>query len=225
MLERGNSQAVPAAPGIWQIQTCHIGFNAAVSRPLGDESLMSEKETGSHLRLASENSQHEVEREWARQKVEQALRELAANIIRVVRGAGRSHEIGDQCIEFLNSLREYRDQVGQWPTSWEFERALSIRRSYDTDSSDWERRHYEEDVVRGALQVAASRLVGQLTQESRGRSDMSDGIRELERLREEYRKQRAADERARRRAAKPNRPKRKPQNRRGPSSSKDGDAS
>jgi hypothetical protein len=54
---------------------------------------------------------------------------------------------------------------------------------------------YRDDVegliIRGVLQVVASRLVGQKTQEAGGRSEMAYGLRELEKLRTEARKARA----------------------------------
>lgn len=155
------------------------------------------------LRLAVENDQSDIDRERVRQGIEWPLSNLAANLLRVVRGAGKSHEIGEQCVAVLKAFQEYRDKVGHWPTSFEMEEALSIRqkeRPNETYDEYWEWQHAQEDIMRGALQVAASRLVGQLTQEHRGRSDMMDGVRELDRIRDERRALAAEEEKARRQA-------------------------
>ncbi|MBB6465585.1 hypothetical protein HNQ96_001443 [Aminobacter lissarensis] len=158
-----------------------------------------------HLRLAVENDQREIDHEQAKRDIEWPLRDLAANIIRVVRGAGKSYEIASQCVLVLKVFQQYRDRVGCWPSSWEIDEALSIRRESENPTYDdaWEREHARDTIIRGALQVTASRLVGQNTQEQRGRSEMMDGVRELEHIREEARKRMAEAERAQRQRLNP----------------------
>lgn len=158
-----------------------------------------------HLRLAVENDRKEIDRERAKRDIEWPLRDLAANIIRVVRGAGKSYDIANQCALVIKAFHQYREQVGCWPSSWEIDQALSIREETENPTYDdaWEREHARDSIIRGALQVTASRLVGQNTQEQRGRSEMMDGVRELEHIREEARKRMAEAERARRQSLKP----------------------
>jgi hypothetical protein len=158
-----------------------------------------------HLRLAVENKQADIDKEWAKREIEWPLRELAANIIRVVRGAGKSYELGRQCVAVIEAFKRYHEKVGHWPATWEIDQALSIRRDDTNATYDeaWEREHACETVIRGALQVTASRLVGQNTQEERGRSEMMDGVNTVERIREEARKRRAETERAQRLASRP----------------------
>lgn len=50
---------------------------------------------------------------------------------------------------------------------------------------------FEHRVVRGALQVAASRLIGQLTQERAGEDEMHFGIREITAIHDAERRARA----------------------------------
>ncbi len=69
-----------------------------------------------------------IDQAWAKEAVGWPLRELAANIIRVVRGAGKSYEIAGQCVSVIEAFQQYRDKVGQWPSSWEIDQALSISR-------------------------------------------------------------------------------------------------
>ena len=166
-----------------------------------------------YLRLAAENDQRSIDQEWARGQLRRPLRELAANIIRVVRGAGRSYEIAEQCVAVIEAHRNYFDKVGSWPTAWEVDQALGIERRYETTSYDdaWKHEMARETILRGALQVAASRLVGQNTQEHRGRSELMEGVNSIVRIREEDRMRFAEEERARRQAEKAERAaKRKP---------------
>lgn len=158
-----------------------------------------------HLRLAVENDQRSIDRGWARNDVGRELRELAANIIRVVRGAGKPDEISGQCVAVLKAVQTYRDAAGHWPASHEISEALSISRDYFTDvyNDAWEREDARDTIVRGALQVVASRLVGQNTQEQRGRSEMTDGLLRLERIRAERAQREAEIERARRASLRP----------------------
>jgi hypothetical protein len=58
-------------------------------------------------------------------------------------------------------------------------------------AEDRDRDDAEERIIRGVLQVVASRLVHQRTQEAAGDSEMYDGIRSLENLRAEARKAQA----------------------------------
>jgi hypothetical protein len=158
-----------------------------------------------HLRLAVENDQRDIDKERAKRDIEWPLRELAANIIRVVRGAGKSYEIAGQCVAVIEAFQRYREKVGVWPGSSEIDQALSIRREAENASYDdvWELEYAHGTIVRGALQVAASRLVGQNTQEQRGRSELMDGVNSIERIREEMRNRLAEAERVRRQASKP----------------------
>ncbi|ESZ50966.1 hypothetical protein ACYG9R_09145 [Mesorhizobium sp. RSR565B] len=159
----------------------------------------------SHLRLAVENSQRDIDRESAKREIGWPLRELAANIIRTVRGAGKSYEISEQCGAVVEAFRHYREMVGHWPASWEIEQALSIRRDSYSGGNDeaWEREHARETILRGALQVTASRLVGQNTQEQRGRSEMMDGVNDIVRTRDATRKRLAEANRISRQASVP----------------------
>lgn len=166
-----------------------------------------------YLRLAAENDQRSIGQDRARGQIRRPLRELAANVIRVVRGAGRSYEIAEQCVAVIEAYRNYFDKVGSWPTAWEIDQALDIERRYETTSYDdaWKHEMARETILRGSLQVAASRLVGQNTQERRGQSELMEGVNSIVRIREEERMRFAEEERARRQAEKAERAaKRKP---------------
>jgi hypothetical protein len=64
------------------------------------------------VKLVSENSDAEIAENDALAAVEWALRDLAANILRVVRGAGKPYDLGRQAVEFANALVAYREAAG-----------------------------------------------------------------------------------------------------------------
>lgn len=152
------------------------------------------------MRLVSESTGAEVVRERATLDIAWALRDLTANLLRVVRGAGKAYAIPEQTQAVLLALVAYRDAVGTPIPDHELSGILAfgqdrIDASKFTDAQVC-RSVALDTIVRGSLQVAASRLIGQGTQERAGDAEMHRGIMEVERLREE---DRAARDRAPRR--------------------------
>jgi hypothetical protein len=137
----------------------------------------------------------EASRDFAMQIVGVRLRELAGNVLRVVRGAGRSYDVGRQAQDLIEALDAYRDAVGKFPASKALDAALDIEtpdEQLDQMGDDQEMVvTAQQAIIRGALQIAASRLLGQPTQEAVRYSEMLDGAREMEKLRE-VRRQRSA---------------------------------
>lgn len=142
------------------------------------------------LRIVSENDREDIDSAAAMCQVEATLRELAANIIRVVRGAGKPCNIMNQCTDFVNAVDRYHDQAGVWPSDWDINQALSIHRelSLAEIDIDWEREAIYEAAMRGSLQVAASRLAGQRVQEQRAESQVLDAVKGLMQHREKAQK-------------------------------------
>ncbi len=152
------------------------------------------------MRLASENADGEIAKERATLDVAWALRDLTANLIRVVRGAGKAYTIPEQTQVLLLALIAYRDAVGTPFPDHKLSEILAfgqdrVDASNLTDAQVGQSMALDA-IVRGSLQVAASRLIGQGTQERAGDTEMHRGIMEIERLREEAR---AARNRASRR--------------------------
>ena len=149
------------------------------------------------MRLVSENADAGVVKERATLDVAWALRDLTANLLRVVRGAGKAYMIPEQTQAVLLALIAYRDTVGTPIPDHELSAILApgqdrLDASKFTDAEVC-RSMALDTIVRGALQIAASRLIGQGTQEQAGNTEMHRGIREFERLMEE---DRAARDRA-----------------------------
>lgn len=144
----------------------------------------------------NERAEAEFARRLARQEVTDRLRELASNIIRVVRGAGISSRIAQQAQSLIDAMAAYRETVGHWPSAEELDEALDIEvPSENRDRMNeigLEISYATQAAIRGALQIAASRLVNQRPREAAGEAEMHQGISDLERAREQRRKQFAA---------------------------------
>lgn len=138
------------------------------------------------MRVVSENSEHDIQRERARQDIVWPLKELAANVIRVVRGAGKPHEIASQAGRVVLAFEAYHDVVGHYPPGHEIQDAINIRyhsEQWETDDVDWA----VDQIIQGSLQVAASRVLAQNTQEAAGERELKDGVRSMEKAQEAIR--------------------------------------
>lgn len=159
---------------------------------------MSDDEKKPHIRLAVENDKKTVDKSLAKHEIEWPLRELAANIMRVSRGAGEPYSIIMQCIAVVKGAQSYSEKCGEWPDNMDVKEALDFHdpqlrdytRTYD------ERRSSMEDIVEGALRLAAGRIVGQKLQEDHGEKDLLAAIRRLEEYRAEQKAKWAAEARA-----------------------------
>src|SRR6185312_10180354 len=155
-----------------------------------DDRIMSDEET---LRLVAKNTEADLAWNRASEHVYWALRDITANLLRVVRGAGKPYEIVRQTSALVEALVAYQKAVGHWPPSHELAGMLSFERDEQWQSrvsgSALARIYAQERVVRGALQIVASRLIGQTTQERAGDSEMYDGIRDLEAARVEMQRE------------------------------------
>ncbi|TAU91267.1 hypothetical protein ELI41_23380 [Rhizobium leguminosarum] len=148
---------------------------------------MSEDQKPPHIRLAVENDQTELNRHTAEIDLRWPLKTLAANVIRIVRGAGSPAELGRQCAEVVQAYRDYHTALGEWPSSHLISETLSLRhREYRaTTDRAWEWEEAMRQMVAGGLQVAASQLLKQNTQQRAGESEMFDGLRVIEKQRSE----------------------------------------
>jgi hypothetical protein len=137
-----------------------------------------------------DNPDADLPRQLAMAEVSRTLREMTANLLRVIRGAGKPYEIGPQAEAFLQTLTRYREVTGTWPLD-DLSEVLSVERDpkiMDRLQGDQlDRALAEERVVRGALQVAASRLIGHTTHESIGLHEIYEGINAIEDVRESRR--------------------------------------
>jgi hypothetical protein len=96
-------------------------------------------------------------------------------------------------------MQDHWDAASYWPYD-EIADALRIEQSRDwmRNSSDDEvaRFYARERIIAGALQMTASRLVGQRTQETVGDSELWGGVNEIVQIRAEQARKHAAAARA-----------------------------
>ncbi|MQX23376.1 hypothetical protein GHJ84_20910 [Sinorhizobium meliloti] len=79
------------------------------------------------FKVVAENTQAKIDENWAQQFFDQQLLDLAANIIRVVRGAGKPYAVIPQCNAVLQAAVDFRDRVGALPSSASVANALMLR--------------------------------------------------------------------------------------------------
>ena len=162
------------------------------------------------MRLVSEQSDEDIRKreedrrkEEASEELKKALRALAANMLRVTRGAGQSYHLGNQMIACLIAMADYRDIAGCGHSTYDLDQMLDPdlahdeyrpwaadspegRASMEADHSD-ECEDANREVRRASLQIVASMLVNQLPQQKRGETYFSAAIRQREDAREKRR--------------------------------------
>ena len=129
---------------------------------------------------AARKEREERDAERKRQDVEWALRRLTSNLLRIVRGAGKPYEVLDEVASLAEALAALGPRNG-YAAGETVVGALDIWR--DTPEAET-----LDIIVSGALQIAASRLAGQRTQETAGRRELQDGIRYRQEAIEERRR-------------------------------------
>ena len=139
------------------------------------------------MRLVSNQSEDDLALERAARDIDAALREVVANILRVSRGAGATWKILEQLGDLVQALKAHSKLPGAM--MFDFEGCLrSIFPDGLTVTPEGNRREWtyaEERMVSGAMQIVASRFLGQKTQEAAGHTEMFEGLITIERLRKQ----------------------------------------
>jgi hypothetical protein len=137
------------------------------------------------MHIVSQNSDADMARRHALQAVEHALCDLTANLLQVVRGVGEPSGVDRQALTFVETVIGFRELTGDLPSSEDFARILAMPDHADLrdlPGTAYERAYAERQIVSGSLQIAASRLLSQPTQEAAGHFEMYSGCRTLQRL-------------------------------------------
>jgi hypothetical protein len=90
------------------------------------------------VRVVISNSEADIAHQRAVRQIEWPLRDLLSNLLRVTRGAGKPHLIGEQAASLVLAFQDYRKVVGLWPASDEIARTLRRpvhERNYELDIS------------------------------------------------------------------------------------------
>lgn len=115
--------------------------------------------------------------------VRAALRLLTANLLRVTRGAGRPEDLLLQTLTLVECINAYRDAMGIYPAPDMLAAQIRLEKAPADTTGGWE--EWDDavhDMVRGALQVAASELLLQPAQARAGRRELFAGYRRIEKM-------------------------------------------
>jgi len=147
------------------------------------------------VKLVIDNSEREIQEKYAKAQAEHCFNILAANILRVLRGSGQPYSLHIDAANFVNAFTKAQEtgrmpNLGLWPTNAEHMRTLGTEQDRERWREDGSlgQANAEDNVIAGALQVVASRLLDQKSQESKGEHEVRQGIMEWSRIREERRR-------------------------------------
>lgn len=136
------------------------------------------------FRVISTNSEEDLAVQRARDELNWPLRDLAANMIRVARGAGKPAQLYEQMIDVVRTMKAYLDHRHGEHLEADIREALEIATSPPDNYRDDGWSSAERRIVRGSLQVAASKLVCQAPQEAAGKNEIMEGYYAIERIRD-----------------------------------------
>lgn len=138
------------------------------------------------------------DRLFAEQELRDCLHQTAANMLRIIRGAGKPYELVAQCNEVVKAAIKFKDAFGHWPPPHVLGEMLAMYdevhamddkqaagRFTKEDMDRWyedgtmDRKYAIETIKAGVLQTIASQFVGQTLQQRAGESEMRDGINKV----------------------------------------------
>jgi hypothetical protein len=161
--------------------------------------------------------ERERDREYAMAHFSWAIRDTAANMLRIIRGAGKPYELLLQMKKSIDSAIKFQKLHNHWPdevisADLQLEDVLDRARKGKTDQATidrwwkdgtFDRMLAEHTIYRGVLQAVASELIDQNKQKRSGESEFHEGIRDWMRVREERIRKDREEAMANRPAARP----------------------
>lgn len=153
--------------------------------------------------LASQNDEADLRKRRLIDELDWPTRELMSNMLRVMRGAGKPHYLVNQVMQLAVAIEAAGEVSNSWGLWSEMEQTLqSVFKADYPDDIFWSA---EEMIVRGSLQIVASRLVYQHPQACMGERERDEGCRRLELIHERNRQEIQASLRPPSRAPRPKR--------------------
>jgi hypothetical protein len=157
------------------------------------------------LRVVAERSAKEIKKQKAAGALKAALADLAANLIRIVRGAGKPLMIAEQLHAAAKGYVEFFDAAGENPDAQLLGDLLRLPRpDVDHDTDQGTKEFYEYSILLAGLQKVASILKEQDILQAHANAEFQTRVRMYLDLREQIRKKRRAEMR---KLAKPSPPK------------------
>ncbi len=134
--------------------------------------------------MSDTDMEHRRQVEWNERMVETRLCQLAANLMRISRGSGKLYEVEAQVMELAELFAKHRSLTAHGIPQDIFDRALSYDPYISTDDkelADYQHAHLQ--IVKGALQLAASEITDNNTTRHKGEEQLRQGQMMWEELR------------------------------------------
>jgi hypothetical protein len=127
-----------------------------------------------NLTIASSQSEQEIATERAMREIGWATRQLSANMLRIIRGAGRPHDLFDQVRSLAGAIDSSPPGTLIWRISEAME--LALAHGLKCDDDDFDRDSHLGKMESGSLRAVAARLLGQPLQVSAGRRELEQAL-------------------------------------------------
>jgi len=134
-------------------------------------------------------------RRQALNEVGSALRRLTANLIDIVRGAGKPLDLSRDVDAFAAALGVFERVVGEHPKAWEYADMLRVAlepEDHPTSEEEMAVRYALHAILQGSLQLAATRLLGQEAEAATAYAGLNKALSGLEETKQKIEKRRHA---------------------------------
>lgn len=122
------------------------------------------------FRVVSERSEEEVRNRAVSDDLTATLNQLTANLIRIVRGAGKPDRIIDDLYACAVAFTQFAKQFEREPTAEEIAAAISLHRELPDKATELALE--EKAICRAALQIVASTLRNETIERDRALADL-----------------------------------------------------
>lgn len=161
-----------------------------------------------NLKVVSERPAEEIKKQRAAAALGHTLRTLTANLLRIVRGAGKPEQIVDHVEAFARSFTEYCKDTDEMPDTSILRGMIGFHCEPSSDDGDrFNDGLLENSICRHALQVVASTLLDQKIPRDNAMRELRAAMRLMEDSQAKRKKRRRQAQRI---AAKPASPEKKP---------------
>lgn len=127
-------------------------------------------------------------------EVSDALRVLAANIIGIVRGAGKPLELSRDVDAFTAALGAFEGATGGHPKAWELAAMLRVdldpKSSAPSSEEDMVEQYTQHAIVQASLQLAATRLLRREAEAAAAHGELHKALSGLEKAKRKIEKRR-----------------------------------
>jgi hypothetical protein len=131
------------------------------------------------LKVVSERPAAEIKKQKAAAKLGWALKELTANLIRVVRGAGKPEMIFKHVDSFVEAFARFCDETGEPPDPMLLRESIALP-APNRDDDRLDETLSGQAIFRHSLETVASELLQQRTQRDAAMNKLHDTLRRIE---------------------------------------------